>query len=63
MLPDVSDDSSEVGMIERRKSVSPAASVEPSGARRPLRSRPSPGWMRLPTTRPIASANVDITMK
>ena len=25
--------------------------------------RPSPGWMMLPTTRPIASANVDITMK
>ena len=25
--------------------------------------RPSPGWMRLPTTRPIASANVVMTMK
>ena len=25
--------------------------------------RPSPGWMRLPTTRPMPSANVDMTMK
>jgi hypothetical protein len=63
MLPEVSDDSSDVGMMERRKSFSSVASVEPSGARRPLRSRPSPGWMRLPTTSPMASANVDMTMK
>ncbi len=25
--------------------------------------RPSPGWMMLPTTKPMASANVDITRK
>ena len=63
MLPAVSEDSSEVGMIPSRKSVVPLDSVSPASYCVPLMSRPAPGWMMLPTMRPIARAKVDMAMK
>ena len=67
--PSVRADSSVVGMRPRRKSVVPPlpSAVVASSAPCPRTAsdscRPSPGWSRLPTTRPIASATVDMTMK
>ena len=68
-LPAVSDENSVSGMMPWTKSISPPDSCAFSASSAPLpaavsdRCMPLPGWMRLPTTRPIASANVDITRK
>ena len=57
-------------MMPSRKSTVPvlAASPPPAAVVPALRSssvssRPAPGWMMLPTTRPMARATVDITRK
>jgi hypothetical protein len=44
-------------------SCAPAAWLWPLSRSLSVRFRPAPGWTRLPTTRPIASATVDITTK
>nr|ACB37719.1 unknown [Micromonospora chalcea] len=63
--PSVSAETSVVGMIPSRNSVvpplSPAAAAWPAPAVCAPRSRPAPGWIRLPTTSPMASATVDIS--
>ena len=68
-LPSVSDESSEVGMMFSKNSEHPAlglrvcsASLAPAPGS-PWRFSPVPGLIRLPTTRPMASAKVDITRK
>ena len=40
-----------------------ATAPAPAAATSPLMLRPSPGWIRLPTTRPMTSAKVDIVTK
>ena len=52
-----------VGMMPRRNSCVVLASAVVASYVEPVMFRPSPGWMRLPTTRPIASAKVVMTMK
>jgi hypothetical protein len=68
-LPLVSADSSVVGMMPWKNSVRPpafsavSASLAAESAVALVMLRPLPGWMRLPTTRPMASATVDMTRK
>ena len=53
-----------VGMMPRmNSSVVFASAVAADSYVAAVMFSPSPGWMMFPTTRPIASANVDITMK
>ena len=64
--PSVSEENSVVGMMPRMKSVVDSFSATwsaPAAADSSVRLMPSPGWMMLPTTRPMASANVDIVRK
>ena len=67
MLPSVREDSRDVGMMpSRNPMVPPSPSPWPASVTsysEPWMFRPSPGWMRLPTTRPMPSAMVDIAMK
>lgn len=70
ICPEVREENRVVGMIPRMNPVvpSPWDSWEPPPSEdwskcALARSRPAPGCTMLPTTRPIASANVDITMK
>ncbi len=59
-----SGETSVVGMMLVTKPVRPPSPSPPAGALYVVwMSRPCPGWMRLPTTRPIARAKVDMTMK
>ncbi len=62
MLPETSEETSVVGMMPSRKSVVEVASPVTSYSADPM-SRPSPGCRMLPTTRPIARAKVDMSMK
>jgi hypothetical protein len=67
-LPLVRDENRVVGMIPRRNCVVPSDPVSPTAfcpavAVAASRFRPAPGWMMLPTARPMASAAVDITRK
>ncbi len=68
-LPAVSDDSSDVGMIDATKSIVPptawafSASAAPVLAVSGVMSSPLPGLSMLPTTRPMPSATVDMPMK
>ena len=67
-LPSVSADSSEVGMMCAMKSMVPPAACAFSASPAPAfafadRFIPLPGCSRLPTTRPMASAIVDMPMK
>ena len=64
----VSAENRVVGMMFSTKSTAPVAAWPPAAfapalAAALLRCRPAPGWMRLPTTRPTASAAVDMTRK
>ncbi len=65
----MSDDSSDVGMIDATKSIVPpaawafSASAAPVLAVSGVMSSPLPGLSRLPTTRPMPSATVDMPMK
>ena len=65
--PEVSADTSVDGMILSRNSevvaASPGAWADPFWASSSVSCSPSPGWMMLPTTRPMASANADMVRK
>ena len=65
--PEVRLEKSEVGMMPSRNSVvlpwPSSAAAAPALAAASSMLRPEPGCRRLPTTSPMASANVDITMK
>ena len=63
MLPSVSDENSEVGMMPSRKSAVPSLFDASASYVALAILRPSPGWMKLPTTMPMPRANVDIVMK
>ena len=62
-LSPVNAEKNVVGMIPRMNSCVVFASVGVASYVELVMFRPSPGWMMLPTTRPIASANVVMTMK
>ena len=64
--PDVREENSESGTIPTMNSVvepAPSACAAPSLATASEMFSPSPGWIRLPTTRPMARATVDMLMK
>ena len=65
--PEVSEENIEVGMMPSRNSVvplvAPSAWARPAVATASSTSSPEPGWSRLPTTRPMVSATVDIARK
>ena len=62
MLPFVNAEKNVVGMMPRMKSCVVVASGTASYCALAM-FRPSPGWMMLPTSRPMPSAKVDITRK
>ena len=66
-LPSVKAETSVVGMMPSTKSTaaraSPPPGLVPGGLERLGEVQPAPGWRMLPTTRPMASATVDITTK
>ena len=68
MLPSVSEDSSEVGMMFWKNSIAPPDACAFSASSAPAHRvggdvQPGPGLMRLPTSRPMPSATVDIDRK
>ncbi|CAH0256300.1 hypothetical protein SRABI128_03036 [Microbacterium sp. Bi128] len=62
MLPPVNAEKNVVGMMPRMNSCVVVASGAASYVA-PAMFSPSPGWMMLPTTRPMTSANDDMTRK
>ena len=65
-LPEVNAEKNVSGMMLLRKSMNPpdfSAVLTYLSADPCLTVSPWPGWMMLPTTRPIASANVDMVRK